>query len=186
MLFATGGLTVLAVGVDATLRGWRAVDAKRPLSSAIGERHRRLLASLADTLLPASDTPGALDVGVPEWIEHLIADSFDEAARTRVLAGLDAIDAYAVQQFGQSFQSLSSANRSSIVADLDGNGAFDEVSDRVRTAVARRLPEGSRARRYAESLGKERRAFAEIKGLIVHGYFTSKPVQCEIMRVIWA
>lgn len=177
---------MLGLGADAALRGWRAVATGHPPAQDVDERHRRLLTVLADTVLPATDTPGALDVRVPLWIEHLLADSFALGDRVRILTGLDLIDAHAVEKFGRHLSALDSQQRSALVEGLDRAPRFGGLGERIRTAVEHRLPAGGPVRRYAESVGAERRAFAAVKALIVHGYFTSEIVQRELMQVTWA
>ena len=186
LLLAAGGLTVLGLGAGAALRGWRAVASGRAPSLNVDERHRNVLSVLADAVLPRTNTPGALDVGVAVWIEHLLADSFSPADRARVLSGLDSIDAHAVERFGHGIAALDTAQRSMLVEGLDRSPHFGEFVERVRTAVEHRLPAGGAVQRYAASMGGDRRAFAEIKALIVHGYFTSEIVQRELMQVTWA
>jgi Gluconate 2-dehydrogenase subunit 3 len=186
LLLTVGGVALLGLGADAALRGWRAVGDRQPPSVDVGERHRNVLSVLADTILPATETPGALDVGVPLWIEHLLADSFAPADRMRVLAGLDLIDSHAMHEFGKGIPGLDQAQRSALLEGLDRPPRFGEIGERVRAIVQHRLPSGGPLQRYAESLGAERRAFAEAKALIVHGYFTSEIVQRELMQITWA
>lgn len=186
LLLTVGGVALLGLGADATLRGWRAVANRQPPSVDVGERHRSVLAALADTILPATSTPGALDVGVTVWIEHLLADSFTPTDRMRVLTGLDLIDAHAMDQFGKGIAALVQAQRSALVEGLDRSPRFGEIGERVRAVVEHRLPSGGPLQRYVESVGAERRALAETKALIVHGYFTSEIVQRELMKVTWA
>lgn len=53
-----------------------------------------LVATLGDLILPRTDTPGAVDVGVPAFVEALVGGSWPDDDRTRFLAGLDALHAH--------------------------------------------------------------------------------------------
>src|SRR5436309_379224 len=47
--------------------------------------------ALADAILPRTDTPGAVDVGAPEFVDLLLAEWYPDDERQRLLAGLDAL-----------------------------------------------------------------------------------------------
>jgi len=61
-----------------------------PLRALTAAQHT-LLSEVADLVIPRTDTPGALDVRVPEFIDLLLADWYDAAERDRMLAGLNEI-----------------------------------------------------------------------------------------------
>ncbi|MBO9623344.1 MAG: gluconate 2-dehydrogenase subunit 3 family protein [Sphingomonas sp.] len=54
---------------------------------------RASMTALAERVLPATDTPGAIAAGVPAFIEKLLADWARPDERIPILAGLDAIEA---------------------------------------------------------------------------------------------
>jgi hypothetical protein len=112
------------------------------------------VSSLADALLPATDTPGALDVQVPEFIDHIVTEWASEAERLAILAGLDDIEVRA-RQAGGSVSAVSPAQRDELLRALDGQ------------LVA------SSGAGYA---------WAHVKSLAVYGYFTSDVVQREVLR----
>jgi hypothetical protein len=51
-----------------------------------------LLTAVADTMIPATDTPGALAVGVPQAFGKLLANWASPSRRAQLLAALQAID----------------------------------------------------------------------------------------------
>ncbi|MEM9930005.1 MAG: gluconate 2-dehydrogenase subunit 3 family protein [Bacteroidota bacterium] len=55
------------------------------------------LSKIADTMLPADDTPGALDVGVPQMIDKMIANVYNEENQEKAREGfgllMDKMDA---------------------------------------------------------------------------------------------
>lgn len=120
---------------------------------------RSTVAALADTIIPRTDSPGASDVGVPAFIDVIVAEYYTDSERAEFIAGVDAIDALAVSMVGQSFAALTGA---SLVSVMD---ALDKPTDRTAPAV---------------------RGYARLKGLIIHGYFTSEMVQKNVVKtVIW-
>jgi hypothetical protein len=128
------------------------VPARGPLTDA----QRATVAAIADAILPRTDTPGALDVEVPAWIEVVVADHYDDAQRTAFLAGLDAIDALARERTAQPMAALRGDALATVMT------ALDTPADRTTPAA---------------------RGYARLKGLVVHGYFTSRAVQQDVLQV---
>ena len=51
-----------------------------------------ILAATADRILPRTDTPGAIDVGVPAFIDRLYGEFMTPAEQALLVQGLQAID----------------------------------------------------------------------------------------------
>ena len=86
--------------------------------------------ALADTILPRTDTPGALDVGAPEFVDLLLAAWYPEEERTRLLAGLDALDARCREAHGKPLAELAAPERADFLASVDGKrGAAGSPED---------------------------------------------------------
>lgn len=49
----------------------------------------RLVAALADVILPADDSPAASELGVPQFIETMVDEVYSEAQQREFLEGLD-------------------------------------------------------------------------------------------------
>jgi hypothetical protein len=78
-----------------------------------------LVATYADTLIPETDTPGALDAGVPRAIDAMMRDWASEATRKDFAAVLDALDAAARRAAGAGLAALSPERRKPVVAAFD-------------------------------------------------------------------
>ncbi|MCC5914829.1 MAG: gluconate 2-dehydrogenase subunit 3 family protein [Balneolaceae bacterium] len=70
-----------------------------------------LTIALASTIIPADDTPGAADVGVPGFIESMVQDIYEEDQREMFLEGLDQFDAECREETGSSFAELNEEDR---------------------------------------------------------------------------
>lgn len=46
------------------------------------------ISKLADTIIPRTDTPGALDVGAPEMVDKMVGQVYDEESRDKFRSGL--------------------------------------------------------------------------------------------------
>jgi hypothetical protein len=105
--------------------------------------------ALADAILPRTDTPGALDVGAPEFVDLLLAEWYPEAERTQLLAGLDALDAKCREAQGKPFADLEISGRLAFLATVD-------------TAMG-----------DPGTLGD---SYQRIKHQLIFGFLTSKPI----------
>jgi hypothetical protein len=114
-----------------------------------------LVASLADTLLPRTDTPGANDVNVSAFVDVIVAEYYTDAERTAFQEGLVAIDGLAQRMAGAPFAALTAAQRVPVMNALD-------------QPIDRETPEA--------------RTYSRLKGLIIHAYFTSERVQREVLE----
>ncbi len=54
-----------------------------------------IVTEIADIIIPKTDTSGALDAGVPAFIDSVLADVYPKDAQERFSAGLDEFDAAA-------------------------------------------------------------------------------------------
>ena len=61
---------------------------------------RALVAAVADAILPRTDTPGALDVAAPAFVEVIAAEWMKDTERTEFRDGLAAFEAHAVAAYG--------------------------------------------------------------------------------------
>lgn len=78
-----------------------------------------LLEAVSDTIMPATDTPGALDAGVPARIDALLGKWAAPATRDEVVAALDRIDAAARAEKGKAFAAISATDREAFLRAYD-------------------------------------------------------------------
>lgn len=101
-----GGAEALAAAAKA---GARLLDAKR----------YELLTAVADTIVPKTDTPGAVEAGVPQVIDSMLRNWASPARRAELTAALDAIDARARAAGHKSFASLTPQQRHDLLVPHD-------------------------------------------------------------------
>ncbi len=120
-------LTLLASGVSSSLllplapsHRWRVGQAihmrlgTRP--TALRPDQHALIARIADLVLPASETPGALDVEVPAFIDLMLAEWHTDTERAALLKGLGDLD----RRAGAGFLTLDEAAQLQLLTSLDG------------------------------------------------------------------
>lgn len=108
------------------------------------------VAILAETILPRTETPGAIDARVHEWIDLELSLQPAADAR-RFLAGLDWMEKRAHQVTGKGLSATSGEERSKLL---------DEISDEKRSSSKELAPGVS--------------FFAELKRRTIFGYYTSE------------
>jgi hypothetical protein len=154
VLASAAALTALSP--DKTLAAWSRVASGIAVSNELSPAHIALVRAIADTIIPRTDTPGATDVGVHKFVDVIVNEYLPETERTAGLAGLDAIDAR---------------------ARTESNVAFAELSGEKRSAMIDSFEKGDRN-------VEPSRTYWRLKGLVVHGYFTSEPVMRDVLKVI--
>lgn len=85
----------------------------------LGAPDYALLTALADTIVPKTDTPGAVEVGVPQTVDALLGTWASPARRTALLGALHKIDALAQAQHGKAFAALTVAEREAVLTPHD-------------------------------------------------------------------
>lgn len=125
----------------------------------LSAEQNELVTTIAEMIIPETDTPGATATHVNEFVDLLLAEWFEDSDRSRFLAGIDAIDHEARATYGKRFVELATPDRELTLRALDG------------------------ARDAGEGAG---RAFSDLKRLTVYGYFTSELVQKNVLKTnIW-
>jgi hypothetical protein len=94
---------------------------------------------MAEMLIPRTETPGASDVGVAEFIDLMLTEWYDEPERTRFLSGLGDVDSRSHTRFEKDFVDGSSHEQSDILLAL-GKEMEEENKKNARHARGRRAP----------------------------------------------
>lgn len=69
------------------------------------------LAAIVDTIIPATATPGAKELGVHQLIQKIVADCYDTPAQNSLSMGLVLTDAVSLGDYGSSFRHLNPGQR---------------------------------------------------------------------------
>lgn len=121
-----------------------------------------LLADIAECILPASDTLGAKDVFVHEFIDVMLGKYMKAEEAESFKKGLDQLEADAKAAHGKGFRSLTPEEQTAVL---------------VKSAN-----EAQAAMDASEGPMKVKPFFAQMKELTLLGYFTSERVGKEILK----
>ena len=139
--------TVAGVLSKPTRRAWAASPAWAPRT--LSPAQLELVATVAEHIIPQTDTPGARAAGVHRFVDTLLSDHYPATERDRFLAGLADVDARAQSAHGQPFRQCSPEQRIALLGEMD-------------------------ARAFASSRGEDGWFFRRLKELTIVGYFTSE------------
>lgn len=113
MALAVGSL----IALPAWATGWNPVTAQ-PLKPFLSSGQAALLADIAETLIPASDTPGAKALDVPAFVQRMLEDCYEKPVQEAVKTGLDTVETLANSQYGKSFASGDATQRQAVLTTM--------------------------------------------------------------------
>jgi hypothetical protein len=114
---------------------------------------RALLEAVCATMIPRTDTPGALEAGVPAFIDGMMTRWANDDTQRRVKAALADIDTAARGEAGKGFVALTPAQQ------LESLQAYD-----------------------AAALEGRSRPYMQLKELVLMGYYLSEPGATQELR----
>ena len=88
---------------------------------------RSLVAAIAERIIPATDTPGAIAAGVPAYIEMMLADWYEPTDRNDFMNGLGVFEGHSRVQFERPFAGLA-AEEQDLVLTLAMEGKISGLS----------------------------------------------------------
>jgi Gluconate 2-dehydrogenase subunit 3 len=163
LLKSFGAATALALLPHEAVAAWARVASGLKPANGLTTSHLVLVGAIADTILPRTDSPSASDVGVPAFVDVIVSENYTDANRITFVAGLDALEAQFQGGTGVALQSPSRIAFADLSPENRGLAieAIEKIADR-RTGLAR--------------------THWQLKGLIIHGYFTSERVQKDLLK----
>ncbi|HTQ26875.1 MAG TPA: gluconate 2-dehydrogenase subunit 3 family protein, partial [Puia sp.] len=79
------------------------------------EKKRELLADLAETIIPATDSPGAKDAAVQDFIIVMVRDCADIKTKNRFIDGLKELEHYCEAEYKQGFSQCSPQEKQQVM-----------------------------------------------------------------------
>ncbi|SMC95732.1 gluconate 2-dehydrogenase subunit 3 family protein [Pedobacter nyackensis] len=117
-----------------------------------------LIEELTEMIIPTTDTPGAKEAKVADFILLTVANCLDVKEQNGFISGLKSLEKYSVEKFNVDFIGCSTENREKILTHFQSMDIYDySILNKVRRKI----------------LGSP--FFVQLKWLTVYGYCTSKP-----------
>jgi hypothetical protein len=121
-----------------------------------------LVSEIVNQILPRTDTPGAIDVGVDVFVDKMVAEVYSKSAQELFLKGLD------------NFEEEIKVKSGKLFSDLDSKGKYDylhSIDSQLQGLSYATAPE-------------EKPFFLMVKELTLLGYFTSEEIMTKHLDYI--
>lgn len=122
-----------------------------------------IVSTIAEWIIPQTETAGAKAVRVNEFIDLILSDWFDAEDKANFLAGIDGVDKQSRELYGKDFVDCSSLQQKQLLTAMDQELTEMRQADRQ----AKRL-------RGRKQMPADRSFFYAMKQLTLVGYFTSE------------
>jgi hypothetical protein len=76
---------------------------------------KNLIADLAETIIPATDTPGATDAGVADYLLRFLTDCTDTKNLNRFIDGLKDLEKYCLSKFNTGFSQCNPSQKEQVL-----------------------------------------------------------------------
>jgi gluconate 2-dehydrogenase gamma chain len=176
---------------------WLRAAAPDFLAGTLTADQSELVATIAEHIIPATDTPGARAAGVHRFIDVILSDYYKADERRKFLDGLAQLEARAAKELGTPFMQAGARQQLALLTAIDAESyppqrvlekaePLDSERARMRDSLARQSSTGPTVsdptRPSADGAGGEaarREAergwfFRRMKELTLLGYYTSE------------
>ena len=85
----------------------------------LNDQQHQLIEAIADTIIPKTDTPSASEVKVPQFLDLLLKDVFDQEVTEKFLTGLAQFDEDCKDANGKSYTQLDQSHRNDYLEQID-------------------------------------------------------------------
>jgi gluconate 2-dehydrogenase gamma chain len=109
----------LLLGASAVPETAFAAAKRLPRKRFLAPAQFQLLSALADTLVPTTDTPGAVAAGIPSKLDGMLISWASAETKAKVTSGLSRLNAAAIAQKKKGFALLSPAERKAFLTGYD-------------------------------------------------------------------
>lgn len=122
-----------------------------------------LVSKVAEIIIPKTDTPGAIDTGVPSFIELIVKDCYSKEEQDRFTSGLQAFDEACKKEKGEVFNALDADEQTAFVTKVHADAVAEQKG---------------------ESKPEHRPFILTVKELTMLGFFTSEVGATQVLQYV--
>ena len=122
---------------------------------------------MAEIIIPRTDTPGAIDAGVPRFIELMAADWLNDEERAIFQTGLKDMQERIPLEYGKPFTELDAKTQLGILEDLEAaasDSSWYDFGNLLRDFIS------------------DAPCICQVKELTIWGFFTSELGSTQVLR----
>jgi|ERR1022692_391895 hypothetical protein len=154
---AIGRILLIGGGSIAAYSGYKWWDWNKGSDIGYLEHSKDLLAALVETIIPASDSPGAKEAAVHDYIITMVKDCTERKSQNKFIDGLKELQHYCSSSFSKTFQQCSLQEQQQTLKHFEQRG---------------KSPSGIVGKVEKRFFGKS--FFATLKSYTAEGYCTSE------------
>lgn len=155
------GYAISAPLAAAVLNGCKAKPELTFVPKFLNEDLARLVSAISETILPKTDTPGAIEAGVPGFIDDILSTVYSSEQQNNFIDGITAFAVESNAALGKDFVDASSEEQLNFVR---------KKNEELLSGSGGPASEGW----WAAGAGKSKPFFLELKELTITGFFTSE------------
>lgn len=157
----SAGFSITTLGITGCQSGH-----EEEKKTAFNEEHEKILAEMADTIIPDTDTPGAKKAGVGSFIVMMMNDCYPESAKKVVIEGVSGVEKRSKSDYKKPFISMSLEDRENLLKKME-----EEVKGKNEVSKA-------------ESKDATPQFFKLVRDLTLFGYFTSESGATQALNYV--
>lgn len=154
---AIARILLIGGGSLAAYSGYKWWDWNKGPDMGYLEQNKDLIAALAETIIPATDSPGAREAGVQEYIIIMVKDCTEKKSQNKFIDGLKELQHFCSSSFSKTFQQCSLQEQHQTLKHFEQRG---KSSSGIFGKIEKRF--------FGESF------FSTLKGYTTEGYCTSE------------
>ncbi len=155
------GGAVSAPAIMGILKGCKARPAIDWKPVFLSEDQASVISVISEIIIPRTDTPGAIDVGVPAFIDQMVKEVYSPEDQKWFTDGLTAFNSAAREKYSEDFVDLGDEDQATFVTEM--HNAAIEAEKTTRPAPKRPF-------------------ILMMKELTLLGFFTSEPGATQVLQ----
>ena len=126
-------------------------------TSVLSEPQQQVISLLSERIIPKTDTPGALEAGVPAFVSLIVSDWYNQEEKKAFILGINDMESYCFQKFNRSLSKADGVQHDFVLSHFESLALKNQEGDKPSI-------------------------FSTLRELVVVGYFTSKPGAMQALK----
>lgn len=111
-------------------------DLSKSVSPEILLKKQRVIAEIAEMIIPVTDTPGAKAAGVDHYVIKIVTNCMSTIQQNKFISGLNDLEQYAIDHFDKEFIQCSNADKTAVIQYFESHSGF---SNRIINKINNKL-----------------------------------------------